>query len=386
MVRALYGLRSSGKSFRDHLAKNLRQMGFVSCRADPDVWMKPATKADGTEYYQYVICYVDDVAAAMESPQEFMDELGKRFTLKEGSVKEPDMYLGADVKKWYIADSDEPEKVRWAMSSTKYTKRAISDVELELDAIGKRLPSKASTPLSSGYRPELDQSRELYAEQLNYFQGLIGVLRWICELGRLDILMPVSMLSQYLVSAREGHLEQVFHIFAYLKSHENSTMMFDDTEPDFDGRQFKECDWSEYYPDATKAIPHDIPKPRGKAVVTSCFVDADHAGCQVTRHSHTGVLILVNRAPILWFSKRQNTVEFSTFGSEFVAMRIAIEMIEGLWYKLRMMGVALDGPCNVFCDNNAVVLNSKNLESTLKKKHAAINYHRTREAIVAKTI
>ena len=62
------------------MAKNLRQMGFVSCRADPDVWMKPATKADGTEYYQYVICYVDDVAAAMESPQEFMDELGKRFT------------------------------------------------------------------------------------------------------------------------------------------------------------------------------------------------------------------------------------------------------------------------------------------------------------------
>ena len=52
IVRALYGLRSSGKSFRDHLAKNLRQMGFVSCRADPDVWMKPATKADGTEYYQ----------------------------------------------------------------------------------------------------------------------------------------------------------------------------------------------------------------------------------------------------------------------------------------------------------------------------------------------
>ena len=74
------------------------------------------------------------------------------------------MYLRADVKKWYIADSDEPEKAQWAMSSTKYTKRAISDVELELDAIGKRLPSKASTPLTSGYRPELDQSQELNAE------------------------------------------------------------------------------------------------------------------------------------------------------------------------------------------------------------------------------
>ena len=74
--------------------------------------MKPASKPDGTEYYQYVICYVDDVAVAMENPKEFMDELGSRFTLKDGSVKESDMYLGEYVKKWYIAGSEEPGKVR----------------------------------------------------------------------------------------------------------------------------------------------------------------------------------------------------------------------------------------------------------------------------------
>ena len=54
-----------------------------------------------------------------------LDELGRRFTLKDGSVKEPDMYLGADVKKWYIAGSEEPGKARWAMSSTKYTKHIL---------------------------------------------------------------------------------------------------------------------------------------------------------------------------------------------------------------------------------------------------------------------
>ena len=79
-------------------------------------------------------------------------------------------------------------------------------------------------------------------------------------------------------------------------------------------------------------------------------------------------------------------MESSTFGSEFVAMRIAIEMIEGLRYKLRMMGILIDGPCNVFCDNNAVVINSRSPESMLKKKHAAINYHRTREAVASGTI
>ena len=94
IVRALYGLKSSGKSFRDFLANNLREMGYVSTKADPDLWMMPDVKADGTEYYRYVICYVDDVAVTMEHPQRFMDQLSQRFTLKEGSVQEPTLFRG----------------------------------------------------------------------------------------------------------------------------------------------------------------------------------------------------------------------------------------------------------------------------------------------------
>ena len=62
------------------------------------------------------------------------------------------------------------------------------------------------------------------------------------------------------------------------------------------------------------------------------FVDADHAGNRATRRSFTGILIYVNRAPIIWVSKKQNTVETSTFGSKFVAMRVATEITEGLRY------------------------------------------------------
>jgi hypothetical protein len=113
-----------------------------------------------------------------------------------------------------------------------------------------------------------------------------------------------------------------------------------------------------------------------------CFVDADHGGCKATGRSHSGIIIFVYRAPILWFSTQQNTVEeSSTFGSEFVALRIAVEMIAGLRYKLRMMGVEIDGPCPVLCDNRAIYLNSAHPASMLKKKHAAINYHRVREAV-----
>ncbi len=159
--------------------------------------------------------------------------------------------------------------MRWAFESWSYVKKAIGDVERELAEADMKLIPNAKTPLASGYRPELDTSFELGSEQLNYFQGLIGILRWICELGRIDILMPVSILSRYLVSARQGHLEQTFHIFAYLKTHSRSTMVFDDTMPTYRSKRFVKCNWSEFYPNATHAIPTNMPQPRGKEVSMS---------------------------------------------------------------------------------------------------------------------
>ena len=71
------------------------------------------------------------------------------------------------------------------------------------------------------------------------------------------------------------------------------------------------------------------------------------------------------------------------FGSEFVALKIAVEMVEGLRYKLRMMGIRLDGPANCFCDNGSVVTNVTNPASTLKKKHNSVAYHKVHESAAA---
>ena len=83
------------------------------------------------------------------------------------------------------------------------------------------------------------------------------------------------------------------------------------------------------------------------------------------------------------FSKRQNTVEAATFGSEFVTLRICKELIVALRCKLRMFGVPLDGPEDVFCDNRGVLTNTSKPKSNLQKKHNAINYHAVREAAAA---
>ena len=116
------------------------------------------------------------------------------------------------------------------------------------------------------------------------------------------------------------------------------------------------------------------------------FVDSDHAGNTITRRSHTGILVFMNLAPIIWFSKKQNNVESSTFGAEFIAAKTALEIVEGLVYKLRMLGVPLEGPARMFCDNEAVVKSGSYPEITLRKKTASIAFHRIREAVASSKI
>ena len=139
----------------------------------------------------------------------------------------------------------------------------------------------------------------------------------------------------------------------------------------------------EIYTDAEDVLPHNMPEPLGQPVDISIFVDADHAGNKVTRRLQTGIVVYCNMSPILWHSKKQNTVETSTFGSEFVALRTAVEIIESLMYKLRMFGVRINGPCRVFCDNDSVVVSGSHADATLKKKHCSVAFHKVREAVAA---
>jgi hypothetical protein len=213
---------------------------------------------------------------------------------------------------------------------------AIENIEKKLKSEGRHLSRRADTPMSSGYRPEEDTSVQLEGTDHTYFQELIGILRWATELGRIDIMVEVSMLSTHLVMPRNGHLEQAIHIFAYLKTNLKKTLAMDPQHPVYNENQFSPVSyWHDFYRDAKEQIPDDSPLPRGKMVSMHCFVDADHASNRVTRRSQAGILIFLNRAPVVWYSKRQNTVESSTFVCEYIALKTAIEMLQALRYKLQ---------------------------------------------------
>jgi hypothetical protein len=383
IIKALYGLKTSGAAWRAHFADTLHSMGFTSSLADLDVWYRADCKPDGFEYYSYILVYVDDILVISHQPEVTMTIIAQSFRLKDGYAQ-PTRYLGATIHKWKLFSDDNPE--HWGHSAEEYIRQAIANDETELRKEGKQLQGRYSTPMSPNYRLELDYSPFLNDRPAQYYMELIGILRWIVELGRMDIMVAVSMLSSYTMQPCIGHLDQVFHIFGYLKRNRWASLVFDESRVDWNEASFQTHDWTDFYTDAKESLPPNAPAPRGNAVQINCFVNADHAGVRMTRRSQTGVLAFLNRTPILWYSKAQNTVETSSFGSEFMAMYIAVELLESLCYKLRMFGVPLEGPVNTFCDNSSVVTKATQPASTLKKKHNSIVYHRVREAIAAKVL
>ena len=160
-------------------------------------------------------------------------------------------------------------------------------------------------PFPSGYKPELDTMDKLDDNKASRFQQLIGVLHWVIELSRVDILYEVSVLSQYLAMPQVRHLEAVYHIFAYLAKHENSCIVFDPMDPNIDLNTFMEVDWLTIYDldEVKEEIPPNMPKLRGNSMSMSAFVNANHVGNMVTHHSHTGILIYLQNAPMIWYSK-----------------------------------------------------------------------------------
>jgi Reverse transcriptase (RNA-dependent DNA polymerase) len=377
--RALYGLKTSGAAFRALVAEQLWDMGYRSCRGDPDVWFRPAVTKDGYDVYEYVLMYVDDLFCVSPNPEHTMNELRQHFTFKKNEVKVPTMFLGASLLQKNLLTGG----TCWAMSSEKYVNSAVDNVRNTLRTAGKVLPTRCVTPLPSNYRPEMDVSEELEDDDVTRYQEFIGILRWAIELGRVDLALEVSLLSSHLALPRVGHLDAVYHIFGYLAQHPKRSLYFDPTEVSVNEDLFPNHEWTEFYRDAIEALPDDLPPPRGRAVTIHCFVDADHASNRMTRKSQTGILIFLNKAPIIWYSKHQTTVESSTYGSESVALKTALELIIGLRLKLRWMGIPIDGPANVYCDNDAVVRATQFPTEQLHKKHNGIAFHYNRFTIAS---
>ena len=122
------------------------------------------------------------------------------------------------------------------------------------------------------------------ATSANYYQSLIGVLRWCIEIGRIDLCTKVSLLSAYRAAPREGHLAAVLNVMSYLGQNHNTRLTFDPTYPEIEYEVFTyDKPWVDFYGNVKEPVPLNAPEPCGKAVDLRAFVDSDHAREKTTR-------------------------------------------------------------------------------------------------------
>ena len=171
-------------------------------------------------------------------------------------------------------------------------------------------------------------------------------------------------------------------MFGYLKLHRKRKIAFDAAHPSIDERKLKKYDWYDFYRGAKETIPLKFPEPLRNSMSTHCFVDADLSGNLISRRSQAEVIIFCNRAPIIWHRKRQNALETSMFGSEMMALKNGVELVEALRYKLRMFGAPIEGATNIYYDNAVVYKNLSSPESILRKKHHIIAYTETEKQLL----
>jgi hypothetical protein len=371
--RGLYGLRSSAARFHEHLSAKLMSMGFRPTKADTDFWMK-----DVGTHYEYLATYVDDVLVYSKDPLAVINELKKDYVLK--GIGQPEYYLGGDVLE--LDGTWRKEGINTALSAKTYVKNVVSKFEKIFECEFK----EAKSPMEASYHPESDATDLCGPKDASLYRGLIGSANWMITLGRFDIHYATGALARFSMAPRQGHIKAMLRVFGYLKKYPHGQILVDPSFPDHTKFQATDQDWTELYPEAEEELPPDMPTPKGKGSRTTCYVDADHAHDLVTRRSVTGVLLFFNNMPVKWISKRQKTVETSSYGSELVAARVAIELIIELRYKLRMLGVPVTEPTLMLGDNMSVILNTTIPSSQLKKKHNAIAYHRVREAIAGKIV
>ena len=197
ILKALYGLRSSGLRWWERFSVVLQKMGFFPSKAEDDIWMR--RKGD---HYEYIARYVDDLAIVSKDPAAIIKCLEEVHNFKLKGSGKLDYHLGCN----FFRDDDGV----LCMGPKKYIERMIDNY---VRMFGCKPKQNVSSPLEKGDHPELDCTAELDDDGIKKYQSLIGALQWAVSIGRFDIATAVMTLSKFRTAPKEGHLDRVKRIF-----------------------------------------------------------------------------------------------------------------------------------------------------------------------------
>jgi hypothetical protein len=210
------------------------------------------------------------------------------------------------------------------VSNKAYIKEVLCKYQEEHHTLPKK-----NIPMSPRAHPELDTSKLLDDTDTRQYQKIIGIGQWLVVAGRFDINYAISSLSQYAAAApRKGHLAMAEDILGYFNKYPARGYIISPKppkiDPQYDTVKLTE-DFGGQYPYFLEDLDPKFQTPLVPEMAVNLFVDANHAQDKVTGRSVTGLFCFVRLTPVLWQSKQQASVQTSTFGAEFTALRKAVE-------------------------------------------------------------
>ena len=161
---------------------------------------------------------------------------------------------------------------------SRHTQEAVNNLEEYFKKNGVSLKKLTNSTITNGYRYECDASAELNEADCSYYESLIGTLRWMLKIGRVYISCEFSVISIYVAITKEGHLQQLYNTFAYLKMYHNSILFLEPMYTDIMIEYFPKNNWMEFYGEMKELLPPDAPHDLGKEFIIKAFVDVNFSG------------------------------------------------------------------------------------------------------------
>ena len=334
LKKCLYGLRTSGNRWNNLLNSDLEQMGYRRTQADPSIYVREH-KGD----VSYVAIVVDDVLIAAKHEVEYkrvLEVLSKKYKMTDEGLLE--YYVGIEVEQ-------KPGEI--ILRQRGYTKQV-------LERYGMWECNAVATPMVGKYDRRMSPQTDAEREQMSNvdYRGAVGALRYLADTTRPEIDGAVNTMSRFSNDPGNEHWQGVKRIMRYLRGTLNYGLRY---SKDGNG----EKDGTQLYG----------------------YSDADYGGCEDTRRSVSGCIMMLAGGPVVWASRKQQCVTLSTMESEYVALTMAAT--EAIWLRnlLGELGEKQCGASILYGDNVAANLQSKRPGVTRKAKHVDVRYHFIRECV-----
>jgi histone deacetylase 1/2 len=329
--KALYGLKQAPRAWYARLSTKLCAIGFKPSKSDTSLFIYSKNGI-----IIYMLIYVDDIIVTSSSPEAvsaLLKDLKADFALKD--LGELNYFLGIEV---------EPIKGGIIIKQEKYA----GDI---LSRVGMKTCKSAPTPLSPMEKLSKEDGRLLSPEDATKYRSIVGALQYL-TLTRPDLAFAVNKVCQFLHAPTSLHWTAVKRILRYVRG--------------------------------TSGIGIKITK--SPSTLLSAFSDADWAGSVDDRRSTGGFAVFLGPNLISWSAKKQATVSRSSTEAEYKSLANATAELIWVETLLRELGVKLNTPPLLWCDNLGATYLSANPVFHARAKHIEIDFHFVRERVARKQL